>query len=231
MQNRINWIDVVRGIGILLVILGHCQNPLFYLIFYAFHMPLFFFISGYCTSNTRKGYKNYLYLIKEYFVWTIINLLLQLSLEMYQSRALFTEDMLSYIKKSLIGIIYSAPSMDWLPVCTPLWFLPCVFLAKIIFEYVLRHEKAWRLVILFFVLGVFCSYIKVPYFETLPWNINVAFLAQIYMYIGYLYRQNSVLEKLNGIKAFCFGVLGVIGASINGQVNLAGRLFGKSILI
>lgn len=38
-------VDVAKGIGILLVILGHLKNPIMDFI-YAFHMPLFFFISG-----------------------------------------------------------------------------------------------------------------------------------------------------------------------------------------
>lgn len=38
-------VDVAKGIGILLVILGHLKNPLMDFI-YAFHMPLFFFVSG-----------------------------------------------------------------------------------------------------------------------------------------------------------------------------------------
>ena len=50
-KKRMSYIDVAKGIGILLVILGHClaygcQNQLFRCI-YSFHMPLFFFLSGY----------------------------------------------------------------------------------------------------------------------------------------------------------------------------------------
>ena len=46
---RLSFIDIAKGIGIILVILGHslaygCQNALFSMI-YAFHMPVFFFFS------------------------------------------------------------------------------------------------------------------------------------------------------------------------------------------
>lgn len=47
--NRIDWIDVAKGIAILLVIIGHTvqfgsatRNVIF-----SFHMPLFFILSGY----------------------------------------------------------------------------------------------------------------------------------------------------------------------------------------
>jgi fucose 4-O-acetylase-like acetyltransferase len=44
---RIAWIDVARGIGILLVVLGHLETGLLYRVIYVFHMPFFFFLSGY----------------------------------------------------------------------------------------------------------------------------------------------------------------------------------------
>jgi uncharacterized membrane protein YcfT len=43
---RIAWIDVARGIGILLVVLGHLESGLSNRVIYAFHIP-FFFLSGY----------------------------------------------------------------------------------------------------------------------------------------------------------------------------------------
>ena len=48
-KRRIDFLDASKGIGILLVILGHIltdKNILLKFI-YAFHMPLFFIIAGY----------------------------------------------------------------------------------------------------------------------------------------------------------------------------------------
>ncbi len=42
------WIDVTKGIGILLVILGHNNfDQSFLTVIHTFNMPLFFFITGY----------------------------------------------------------------------------------------------------------------------------------------------------------------------------------------
>lgn len=47
--------DVVRGIGILMVVLGHCaMRPLVDFV-YLFHMGLFFFVSGYFLKITDTG--------------------------------------------------------------------------------------------------------------------------------------------------------------------------------
>lgn len=59
MTKRITYLDSLKAILILLVILGHAvqfnteeyeTNPLFQFI-YSFHMPLFLFISGYLTCR------------------------------------------------------------------------------------------------------------------------------------------------------------------------------------
>lgn len=62
-KNRISYIDIAKGIGIFLVIWGHIiLNGPAYNIIYAFHMPLFFFLSGLVFSKSK--YKN----IKEFFI-------------------------------------------------------------------------------------------------------------------------------------------------------------------
>ena len=51
---RINWIDQAKGIGILLVVIGHMNIPQdLSKIIFSFHMPLFFFISGYLYNEKK----------------------------------------------------------------------------------------------------------------------------------------------------------------------------------
>ncbi len=54
-DNRIQWIDVAKGIGILAVVLGHSSlgDSFPYRIIFSFHMPLFFFLSGLCFNKDR----------------------------------------------------------------------------------------------------------------------------------------------------------------------------------
>lgn len=55
MKNRIGYIDMSKGLAIILVIIGHSSfvpnNAK--LLLYSFHIPLFFFLSGF-TLNVRK---------------------------------------------------------------------------------------------------------------------------------------------------------------------------------
>lgn len=61
---QLDYLNIAKGIGIILVVIGHCipdystdsgvSDPLLRMIYnaiYSFHMPLFFFISGYLTSR------------------------------------------------------------------------------------------------------------------------------------------------------------------------------------
>lgn len=50
--NRVSYIDFFKSIGILLMIMGHIGfGNTFDIYIHAFHMPMFFFISGYLFHN------------------------------------------------------------------------------------------------------------------------------------------------------------------------------------
>lgn len=55
-NQRIQYIDIAKGIGILLVVIGHCINSLSFLgkWIWSFHMPLFFVISGLCFNPSKN---------------------------------------------------------------------------------------------------------------------------------------------------------------------------------
>lgn len=55
-SDRDSSIDLLKGLGIVAVILGHLEIPMLLRSFiYMFHMPLFFFLSGYLRKE--KSYK------------------------------------------------------------------------------------------------------------------------------------------------------------------------------
>ncbi|CAG1020274.1 hypothetical protein MTYM_00165 [Methylococcales bacterium] len=80
--NRIPSIDALRGLLILLVVVGHVlqfsspdyDSNLAFRLIYSFHMPLFIFISGYVSSNDSKTpwltlKKRFLSLVIPFFAW------------------------------------------------------------------------------------------------------------------------------------------------------------------
>lgn len=83
-RERLYYIDNLKGILILLVILGHCvqftvqdfdHHPLFRFI-YSFHMPLFMAVSGYVSYKPQLKWesirKRFMQLIIPFFGWLLI---------------------------------------------------------------------------------------------------------------------------------------------------------------
>lgn len=68
MKNRVEWIDIAKGIGIILVTIGHTRLPgtVVGMWLTQFHMPLFFILAGLCFDELR--YPKYGVYFKRKFV-------------------------------------------------------------------------------------------------------------------------------------------------------------------
>lgn len=93
--SRLGWIDIARGLGIILMVYGHTSRGIdkagitfagfneIDTVIYSFHMPLFFALSGYFfRKSLNKGTKAYLYskaatILYPYLLWSFIQVLIQ----------------------------------------------------------------------------------------------------------------------------------------------------------
>ncbi|MEG2189653.1 MAG: acyltransferase family protein, partial [Christensenella sp.] len=86
-SSRITFVDFARTTGIFLIVMGHAMGRmlhgggLLYKYFYTFHVPLFFFISGYLFSCGKNGIGAFLYkkvktLLVPYFCFGFISLVI-----------------------------------------------------------------------------------------------------------------------------------------------------------
>jgi polysaccharide biosynthesis protein PslL len=120
---RILTLDVAKGVGILLVVLGH--NPVFredahplYEAVYLFHMPLFFFLSGITFRLAPAGEalrKRARALLVPYFTMGAVALVVAMP------------DGLLATLTELGGVLYGTGHTIRF---VPLWFLPCLFLVS-----------------------------------------------------------------------------------------------------
>lgn len=147
MKEREDWIDYLRGVAILLVVLGHAIRPsmqhdyvalniLFWTI-YSIHMPLFFMISGYLLSKSINSVKAFgefflkkckVYLIPFLSYSMIIYLMIKVFCFYFSSDLLNDENIrnIEYYHIFLIGVLKGEN-----PFATHLWFLPALFLMVI----------------------------------------------------------------------------------------------------
>lgn len=120
---RVEYIDITRGLAMLLVILGHCnmfiEAPLNKFIL-SFHMPLFFFISGIFAKSTSN---------KELFwggVWDKIQTLL-----FPQVLVIVIGLVKPVIQYSFQKTPFDLKLLD--PFAWNVWFLPVLFICSIIY--------------------------------------------------------------------------------------------------
>lgn len=186
--SRMEWIDSAKAIGMVLVYIGHCGIPGLNQYIYLFHMPLFFIISGFLWNvekNRDMEFKTFAqkkfkaYIIPYFKIAVICFTIYGLGLNLIRLGGL-TEEYWTQLEKFVFGIvIYSRGTVEWLPQCSPIWFLTCLFVAEIIYYFLLRLKFPVAGVIVAGLLGyIFSGWVK------LPWNIDSALSAVVLLYIG-----------------------------------------------
>ncbi len=217
--NREYW-NIVKGIGIVFVILGHtCMwaQPFIY----TFHLQLFFFVSGFLYSEKKYGAhpilntKNkFITTWKTYVLVYIVIILLHnvfydLGLQPLAYSRFEAKDFVIEIIKACFG---SASQL----MAGPMWFLPVSVLGMVIFGFIVsvsRYIEKWtnstklKLAFQFVVIVVCC----VTFYGTIyndVWfvaRVNYAFEILPYIWVGYLLR-----NYIGEINRFLHPVLGLI---------------------
>lgn len=236
------WIDVTKGIGILLVILGHNNfDQSFLTVIHAFNMPLFFFISGYLYHY--KKYKldlsyfvsqKFKRLVIPYFVTNLIILCTFILLSFFKLNSFNSNSPM----KHLIGVLYgngaplNPPTVFTNLLSVPSWFLLGLFCASLIL-YVLAysHEKYGLACSSFLCFLVILFGFKINRYVLLPWSFDIACVSMVFMFSGYLinyYKKNWLYKKpKNNVYNFGFVLLFVFIISLNGSVDMNTRTYSN----
>lgn len=232
---RIEWLGVAKGIGILLVVLGHCMNingrP-FRLIF-VFHMPLFFFLSGYVFHPggiRRTIVHKARTLLIPYVVFALIGLAFTLLLPFWRSA--LTWDGIRW------DLWFADPEHIH---NSSIWFLVCLYFVCVIFALLchLSFPVMTFGAMVLYAAGIWyarhCGEFTVFGYHRLPLNLDVVPAALAFYYFGYAFKQYHLLEKpldarSNQWAAAVFGLLAVgLCYLFNGYVNIHGLNFGNAV--
>lgn len=207
MNKRVEWIDIAKGYGILFVIIGHLylQDSFLTTQIYTFHMPLFFFLSGYVFSAKKYNFNEFIKrkaktILVPYFALGVCMIIFCFAL-MSKSIDTTSIDYYNLIKKFLIQ------RRMW-----TLWFIACLFWLNIMFYLIVKlhnndYKKMGMTVVVLTIIGL--TYYKLGG-EALPWNIDVCFVAIFFFYIGYLFKNIPKLSDfilVKGKKAIIMFIL------------------------
>jgi fucose 4-O-acetylase-like acetyltransferase len=212
-SKRVEYIDVARGIGILLVALAHADisliSPYLHRFIYAFHMPLFFFLSGYFFKPGIPFWKmlkkRFNSILKPYFVTILFIYIASLSFTNMRFVNTFNR-----ILRSLYGTGYY---IDWVQ----LWFLPSLFVTSI-FAYLFyriflirisNRYLRWGILLVVQAIAVIFLDVFYPFSisllgETqevfgLPFNLDLVLLSGFFYILGNEIRQALTEETFSSI--------------------------------
>lgn len=206
MEKRIAWIDVVRGLGILLVVVAHSVAPdsLWAKGIFLFHMPLFFILSGYgfqaSTPAALFMQKRFRALMAPYFATVVIIYLYWLHFCFMMTGAIEGWDRIAIMfhGMALYGSGILVPQFpDVVPIGV-MWFLPALFVANCLYMLLVRASERlprseWALGWLVAIVSVAGVFLGKAIF--LPWSFDIAMVAQLFLWFGHMAHKHGFFNR------------------------------------
>lgn len=190
-KNRVEWVDMVKFWGIILVIAGHHETfgDLEKSAIFSFHMPLFFFMSGLFVKRRgicgtiKKGLKSY---ILPYVILVLVCALTAGWLRgiVFGAYGVENYDVEWMIKTSFLY------GNGW----GLMWFLPCLFTVSILMEilFALIPNDMVRGIVIAAINMITAVYVPGPLF----WELHEALMALLFVYFGYMVRKYILDERM-----------------------------------
>lgn len=227
---RYHYADIMKGIGIILVLMGHIQriaglgNWI-----YSFHMPLFFFVSGMFFHDNGLFFKKKVKsLLVPYLSFALILFLYWWLLEVRFRPPKEGIDALTQFGNIFFPMNVSSQEPYYFDVV--LWFLPCLFMVELIFwciNHFLKRKPILFATTISLIIAVYFICGK-PWF---PLWTPQAITALPFYFVGYIVFQRllvgkPLLSKSNYPKILIgVGVLLISALFISGRSDMRSMLF------
>ncbi len=190
-SEKYDFIDLLKGIGIFLVVWGHTMFPRSVLI-YSFHMPLFFFISGFLYKN--KPLKKFLSskiirLYVPYILFTIVSWTFYLVMLGFQER----QDLIGPHLPKILSLFNGSGKNGG---NDSLWFLTCLMVVNLLFWCLDNLLKKTGLILTAVLIGSGVGYYLGIERIFLPFKADVAFTALVFFFLGHYFRTRNGSELI-----------------------------------
>ena len=213
------WLDALKGVAMIFVVAGHSGLPSqISEIIYYFHMPLFFFISGYLEKDKKKTFKDTMLkragrLIYPYFLWGVL-IVVYNTIYYYRS----TDNFGVGIAKRVIALLYGNYIFEnnYAYIGT-LWFLVASFCVSALFWKFHRSRSQLLYTVFIGLVGFGLTSVENKLRFRLPWCFDIALVAFVFAAVGYFFKKvfDNYCDKRNWIMSFVLGALGIISGFLN----------------
>lgn len=191
-KKRLPWLDISKGITIILMVAGHSAMPNELLRFvFAFHMPLFFITSGITTKYS--SFPNFLIKKTKGLLFPFI---------IYSVVVLILKAVLSNI--SINDVFVNWLKMGWLGIA--LWFVPVLYLSLVVSWCINMISNKWGYVIFtlsLLIIGEVLNYYSI----WLPWNMATVPYATFFIIAGYWFKPYCSVIDCRHFKWYIYVVL------------------------
>lgn len=227
--NRINWIDWAKCAAITMIVLGHIpQEKGSFLSFYVqiFHVPLFFFISGYLTKlrNTKEELKKCFHsLVIPYILYNII-FYPYWAIRLYIDHGV-SFSFLDYLIKPILGLFF-------LQINTPvssavngaMWFIAALLIMRFLLHFCLHSSRPFLFIGLIMLLSIGIFVITKKNDFPLPLTIEGLLRCTPLYLLGYITKYFNWLGKISFLRDFICAFF-LIGVSIVAAYMYRGDYF------
>ena len=229
-MKRIDWIDIAKGLGMLAIIWGHiCCKGWSNNLVYSFHIPLFFFLSGLVYNNAK--YTSFVTFVKNrakrlllpYFIYSVVTWAIWAAFTYVTHRP--CDDFFAPLLQTFIA----QGSGGFLVHNVALWFIPCLFFVELIYYPIGKYKLVGAKLLICCAIAcmgmVFEHLYGKSYLDTLPWNLDSAFMAMPFYCIGNLIGVNQkIYNKVSHAKLTAAAVVVVLTASLQWAANKWGAI-------
>lgn len=247
---REKWIDAVKAIAVLFVLFGHAGVKIPYVSSLAvlFYVPVFFVLAGYLhhhrPEETFGAYakKRAKRLLLPYFGYSAFLLLFAVAKEGAAGRLNPSDTVRSFLGIFYgVNTVFAPESVEavYEPLLNiwnaPLWFLPALFLAELLFEGMLRLFKKNNRALLWgciwcAVLGAALLYLSPV---LLPWSILSVLTAEALVAAGWQLKRHDSLKRIAERPweiLLLFVAAGLLQRQ-NGTINISIGIWGDSVAV
>lgn len=205
-EKRVAYVDIAKSIGIILVVLGH-TDFMFKNFIYQFHLPLFFFLSGYVFSD--KYLNNFNIFLKKrirslYIPFITFQILFLLFHNLFCYFGFYNELSNTILKLSLSDLLINISKILTMgygeQLAGPLWFLISLLEINFIFYILLKVLKKFSINRISFALIMFGLILyNIGCYIELPRMLSQSFIGLLFYILGYIYKKNENSIKLSFI--------------------------------
>lgn len=228
--DRLGYIDIFRGIGICLMVMGHIGfGDIFQHFIHAFHMPMFFFVSGFFYKRSiepptivlikRKAKK----LLLPYLICGIFHYFI--SFVIYEERTLEPIKHLLFI------------NTEGLPIAGAIWFLTALFIVNVLYlilDKYIRHIVLKNIIVI--ILSIMGNMWTRVFLFRLPFACDVALVGLGLYHIGYLFYvfiNSSYVKRILNLPLVPLTIctmITIFSIFINGSVNMRKGVYENILL-